>query len=69
MKQTYYSVGYYSGRSNSTSTAFFDTKEAAEKFADHDYRDNVVAHHVSKPETIAKYDELVAMTAFELRDR
>ena len=65
--KTYYSVVYRNWGADSASEAWFDDKKEAEEFADHDYRDNVVTHRVSKPETIKKYDEFVAMTAFEGR--
>jgi hypothetical protein len=68
-KKTYYSVTYYSGRGNSgISEMWFDNKKDADNFADHDYHDNPVAHHVSSPKTIKKYDGFVAMTAYELTD-
>jgi len=65
MKKTYYSVVYRSWGADRANEAWFDDKKEAEKFADRDYSDNVVTHNVSKLETIEKYDELVAMTAYE----
>lgn len=64
-KRTYYSVVYRSWGADRENTAWFDDKETAEGFASQDYRDDVKTHRVSKAETIAKYDELVARTAQE----
>ena len=66
MKKTYYSVVYRSWGADRANEAWFDNKEEADKFASKDYHDTPVAHHVSAPATIEKYNELVAMTAFEL---
>lgn len=59
-KKTYYSVVYRNWGADRPGEAWFDNKKEAEEFADHDYRDNVIAHHVSKAETIKEYDEFVA---------
>ena len=64
-KKTYYSVVYRNWGSDGSGEAWFDNKKEAEEFADHDYRDNVIAHHVSRAETIKEYDEFVAMTKYE----
>ena len=60
-KKTYYSVVYRNWGDDGPREAWFDNKKEAEEFADHDYRDNVIAHHVSKAETIKEYDEFVAI--------
>ena len=65
MKKTYYSVVYRNWGADGPRVAWFDTKKEAEEFADHDYRDNVITHHVSKTGTIKAYDEFVAMTKYE----
>jgi len=64
--KTYYSVEYSAWGANGSGTAWFDNKTAAEKFSAHDYRDNPIAHRVSKLDKIAEYDKLVAMTNYEL---
>ena len=60
MKKTYYSVVYRNWGAYKPAVAWFDNKKEAEDFANRDYRDNVIAHHVSKAETIKEYDEFVA---------
>jgi len=67
MVKTYYSVNYSSWGKNGTDTAWFDDKTKANKFAEHDYRDNPIAHKCSSQKKIADYDELVGMTNFELK--
>ena len=67
MKKTYYSVVYRNWGADRPGRAWFDTKKAAEDFANHDYRDNVIAHHVSKTKTIKEYDELVARTNINIK--
>ena len=62
MKKTYYSVVYRNWGAYGTGKAWFENKKEAEEFAAHDYRENVIAHHVSKAETIKEYDEFVART-------
>ena len=64
--KTYYSVEHSAWGANGSGTAWFDNKTAAEKFSSHDYRDNPITHRVSKLDKIAEYDELVAMTNYEL---
>lgn len=66
--KTFYSVNYSKWGVSGTNEAWFDNKEAAEKFAAADYRDNPVAHRVSRPEKIREYEENVAMTACDLED-
>lgn len=60
MKKTYYSVVYRNWGAYSPGIAWFDNKKEAEEFAAHDYREGVIAHHVSNVETIKEYDEFVA---------
>lgn len=64
MKQTktFWSVVYNGIGFDRPATAWFDNKEDAVKFASEDYRDNPVKHTVSKPDTIAEYEERVHMT-------
>ena len=57
--KTYYSVVYRNWGADSASEAWFDDKKEAEKFANQDYRDDVVTHRASNPETIKKYENLV----------
>jgi hypothetical protein len=65
--KTYYTVKYGVWGADGPATATFDTKQAADDFYNAgDHRDPPVAHRVSKQETIAKHDELVAMTAYAL---
>ena len=66
MSKTYYSVSYAVWGADNKKEAWFDDKAKANNFASHDYRDNPIIHNVSKPEAIKKYDELVAMTNYEL---
>ena len=66
MKKTYYSVVYRNWGADRPGKAWFDNKKEAEEFAQHDYRDNVRAHHVSKAETIKAYNELVACSKINL---
>lgn len=66
MSKTFYSVIYAVWGADNKKIAWFDDKQAANNFANHDYRDAPVMHNVKNPETIKKYDELVAMTAYEL---
>lgn len=63
-RKTYYSVVFGVWGADKPGEAWFDNKKEAEEFADHDYRDNPVAHHVSKAETIKEYDEYVAWTKY-----
>lgn len=66
--KTYYTVKYGVWGADGPATATFDSKEAADKFYNSgDHRDSPVSHRVSRPETIAKYDEAVTMTAYDLR--
>jgi hypothetical protein len=67
--KTYYSVKYSVWGSDRKHTAWFDNKEEAEEFASHDYRDNPVAHRVSRLEKIREYDQLVAMTKYDFNSR
>ena len=60
MKKTYYSVVYRNWGADRPGEAWFADKKEAEAFAGRDYRDNVIAHHVSNPKTIKEYEELVA---------
>jgi len=62
MKKVYYSVKYRAFGMFSSSTVWFDNKEDAVEFSKKDYHDAPVVHRVSNPETIDKYDELVALT-------
>jgi len=66
--KTFYSVTYSVRGASGTREAWFDNKEAAEKFAAADYRDNPVAHRVSRSEKIREYNENVAMTKYELEN-
>jgi hypothetical protein len=59
MGKTFYSVVFKGWGADSAETAWFDDKVAADAFADHDYRDNVIVHHVSNPDTIARYEGYV----------
>jgi hypothetical protein len=62
--KTYYTVTYGVWGADGPATATFGNKADADKFYDSgDHRDPPVAHRVSRPETIARYDEDVAMTS------
>ena len=63
MTKTFYSVNYSTWGSSSTSTKWFDSLDAAKAFATEDYTDEPVAHRCSKPETIKRYEALVASSA------
>lgn len=65
-KKTFWSVKYYNGgRGNGCSEAWFDDKEKAYEFANHDYRNNPVRHTVSNLDKIKEYEELVMITNYE----
>ena len=64
--KTYYSVTYSTWGRSGTQEAWFDDKARADKFANHDYRDKPIAHRVSNPSTVKRYDELVSNTDFSL---
>lgn len=66
MTKTYYSVKYGVWGASAPRIAWFDDKAAANEFAAADYRDTPTAHHCSNPETIEKYNELVAITKDDL---
>jgi len=66
MAKIYYSVVYRNWGADRASEAWFDDKEKAYDFANHDYRDNPVMHRVSRPKKITEYNELVDQTAFNL---
>ena len=55
----FYSVKYRNWGADAPGVAWFDDKEEAEKFANQDYRDDVVTHRASNPETIKEYENLV----------
>ena len=60
MGKTFYSVTYHAWGVNIANTAWFGNKAEATAFSNHDYRDDVVAHHVSNPDTIKIYERYVA---------
>jgi len=64
--KTYYSVTYAVWGADTPRMAWFDNKKEAEQFAAHDYRNDPVVRNCSKPDTIARYSELVARTKQEL---
>jgi len=66
MAKTYYSVVYRNWGADRASEAWFDNKEKAYNFANHDYRDAPIMHRVSRPEKIKECEELVGMTEFNL---
>ena len=67
--KTYFSVKYSVWGANGPKTAWFDNKDAANTFiATNDHCDNLVAHRVSKKETIIVCDERCAMTQFALAE-
>lgn len=56
--KTFYSVEYTSCGTFGIHTAYFDNKEEAYEFANHDYRDKPVAHTVSNPSAIKNLKDL-----------
>ena len=66
MKKTFYSVKY-AVMGKGQSVAWFDDKNKAYEFANHDYRDNPVRHTVSNPDKIKACEERVMMTNYEFR--
>lgn len=62
MKKTFYTVNYTGVGYNGISTAWFDNKEEADKFAARDYADKPVRHTFSKPEVIKDAEMLVEIT-------
>ena len=62
MKKTFYSVKYAIWGADHTSTAWFDNKTDADRFANHDYRDNPIAHTYSRPESITAAEKRVQDT-------
>ena len=61
-RKTFYSVICRVWGSDRPSEAWFDDRTAAEQFANHDYRDDVITHCVSRPESIEKCMDRVAIT-------
>lgn len=62
MKKTFYTVHYTGIGYNDISTAWFDNKEEADKFAARDYADKPVRHTFSRPEVIREAERLVEIT-------
>lgn len=63
MRKTYYTVRH--NRGGRIITMCFRSKEAAEAyFRTHDYSDNPEHHTVSRPDTIQRYEEMAAGTAW-----
>lgn len=60
MTKTFYTVSYTKLGSSFQSERIFTDKESAEAFVASHYTDGVKAHRVSKPETIAKYENELA---------
>ena len=60
--KTFYSVKFTAWGADRTSVAWFNDREEAYKFADHDYRDNPVAHCVRNAETIRDLEKRVFMS-------
>lgn len=66
VKKTFYSVTYAVWGSDFRREAWFDSKDAADAFSAHDYRDDPVAHTYSKADSIRAAEDRVAATALEL---
>lgn len=62
-KKKYYSVRYIKWGMDAPRKSWFDSLQDAQAFASGDYRDGVVLHRVSKPSMVAKYAELVELSA------
>jgi len=67
MRKTYYSVQYGIWGANKPGIAWFDSKEEADRFASHDYRDDPVRHTYSREDSIRDAEELVMMTRYALK--
>ena len=55
--KTFWSVTYRTLGALNESTAWFDSKEAAKAFADHDFRNDPVAHTFRNAERIADMEQ------------
>lgn len=62
MTKTFWSVTYRTWGSDFTSTAWFDSKDAADEFAAHDFRDDPVRHTYRSASSIREAEQLVAET-------
>ena len=62
MAKTFWSVTYRAWGAVGTSTAWFDSKAAADEFAAHDFRDDPVRHTYRSASSIREAERLVDET-------
>lgn len=63
MAKTFYSVNYAIWGRSGISTKWFDNRDQAYAFADHDYRDKPVAHTYRNAASIANIEGIIAEQA------